>query len=168
MALCRGVAVVLQPMKAILPLLMSFVWADVVLASDAKPPVGIPSDAVGFNGKWYKVYTENVTWKRAKEKCESLKGTLATVPDAATWEFVKTLTPASVWLGASDEATEGVWKWVDGSPVTFTAWVAKQPDNARKAEHFLSTHKGGWNDIKNDGSAGATQVVGFICQWSPR
>jgi len=80
-----------------------------------KPPVGIPADATLFNGKWYRVYIERVPWTRAKEKCKGLGGQLAVVPDEQTWDFLKSRSPAALWLGGTDEETEGVWKWVDGT-----------------------------------------------------
>jgi hypothetical protein len=139
------------------------------VAQAPKPPVGVPADAKHFNGKFYKVYLEKLTWTAAKEKCQRLGGQLCVVPDAATWEFVKTLTPASVWLGASDEKTEGVWEWVDGTAMDFKAWVPSAPNNRASSEHYLSTltlnGMHGWNDINKQGTIGGFLVAGFICQW---
>lgn len=134
-----------------------------------KPPVGVPADAKFFGGKWYRVYVEKgVSWHRARDKCKALGGQLVTVPDAPTWEFVKSLTPASVWMGATDEKTEGVWKWVDGTPVGFTGWIGAGADNSNGREHYLTTHRGGWNDAPNSGSFATFQVVGFLCEWRGR
>jgi hypothetical protein len=131
-----------------------------------KRPLGVPADAQHFNGRWYKVVLEKKSWHAARDKCKDMGGQLVTIPDAQTWEFVKGLTTASVWLGASDEVTEGVWKWVDGTPVSFTSWFTAQPDNARSIEHFLATYKGRWNDVPKSGEfLPSTFVVGFVCQW---
>lgn len=134
-----------------------------------KPPVGVPKDARLHEGKWFKVFLEKLPYPRAVERCRTMGGALASVPDAATWTFIQSLTTASVWLGASDEKTEGVWLWQDGSPVTFSDWYAKQPDNSAGAEHFLSTYKGQWNDTPKNGEFMPKQfVVGFVCQWPAR
>jgi Lectin C-type domain len=134
-----------------------------------KPPVGVPVDAKLFNGKWYRVYIEKgVAWHRAQEKCKALGGQLVTVPDAPTWEFVKSLTPAYVWLGATDEATESVWTWVDGTPMKFADWYANQPDNSGGTEHYLAMWKSKVADIPKHGKVGDQQVVGYICEWKAK
>lgn len=133
-----------------------------------KPPVGIPVDATLFNGKWYRLYLEKgVTWHRAKEKCEQLGGQLVTVPDAATWEFLKTMVGGvQLWLGSTCEVTVGIWKWVDGTPVKYSAWRAGEPNNAGGKEYHLATYKGGWADCPNSGVVGTTfRAQGFICEW---
>ncbi len=130
-----------------------------------KRPLGVPADAKHFNGKWYKVVLEKKTWHAARDKCKEMGGQLCIVPDAATWEFVKTLTTASVWLGATDEEKEAVWKWIDGSEMKFTKWIGGNHDNAGGVEHYLCTHRGEWNDAAKHGRFDSFQVVGFICQW---
>ncbi len=147
-------------------LLFLFALVSFSHAQLPKRPLGVPADAVHFNGRWYKVVLEKKTWHAARDKCREMGGQLCTVPDAATWEFVKGLTTASVWLGATDEATEGVWKWVDGSDVKIGPWFPAQPDNARSIEHYLSIYKGQWNDVPKSGEfLPGTFVVGFVCQW---
>ncbi len=149
-------------------LLLFFVFFAAIAWTEppSKPPIGVPTDAKFFRGKWYRVYLEKVPWNRAQERCKALGGQLVTVPDAETWNFVKGLGgAASVWLGATDEKTEGVWVWSDGTPVTFTAWLGAGPDNAGGAENYLATHRGGWNDVKKSGAFDSFQVVGFICEW---
>lgn len=132
-----------------------------------KRPLGVPADAKAFGGRWYKVVLEKKSWHAARDKCREMGGQLVTVPDAATWDFVKTLSQASVWLGATDEATEGAWKWVDGSDVTFTAWLGAGADN-RGNEDYLCTFRGGWNDARKDGAFDNVQVAGFIVEWGPK
>ncbi len=128
-----------------------------------RPPVGVPADAKPFNGKWYKVFTEKkIQWTAARDKCRSMSGQLVVIPDEPTWAFVKTLTPAHVWLGATDEKVEGVWMWVDGTPMTFTAWYPGEPNGLYDAKQDYAMLKfNSWNDIWNSND----EVVGFICEW---
>lgn len=146
--------------------LSTFVTAQSALK---KVPFGLPAEAKFFNGKWYHVYPAKMDWKNAKQKCESLGGRLVTIPDEATWSFVKTLTNSSVWLGASDEVMEGDWVWVTGLKVTFTKWAVGQPNNKSGEDNYMvmiqcemhDYHKK-WDFIK------ATPIVGFICEWDDR
>lgn len=133
-----------------------------------KPPIGVPADAKQFNGKWYRVYLERLPWNRAKERCVAVGGQFAIVPDESTWAFIKSLSPADLWLGGTDEATEGIWKWVDGTPLTFTAWLGAGPDNSGGNENYIVTRTKGWNDVPKHGNFGAFHAVGFICEWKAK
>jgi hypothetical protein len=125
---------------------------------------GIPSDAKPFNGKWYRVYLERIPWNVAMQRCVALGGQLAVVPDEPTWAFIRSLVKDdSLWLGATDKETEGVWKWVDGTPVVFRAWLPRQPDNSGGNENYLSAFNGGWNDVEIKGRG---RVIGFVCEWT--
>jgi hypothetical protein len=147
--------------------LVSSIWSLGLAQSPAKkPPVGVPTDATLFNGKWYYVYIQKTSWKASKGKCERLGGQLAVVHDEATWAFIKTLSPGvNLWLGASDDNIEGSWVWVDGKPMTFKVWDRDQPDNFRQGEHYLLRWDGKWNDVSEKGSGVHVQVQGFICEW---
>lgn len=133
-----------------------------------KRPLGVPADAKHFNGRWYKVYLEKKSWHAARDKCKELGGQLVTVPDAATWEFVKTLLGGDIqlWLGATDEVTEGRWVWVDGAPVVWGGWRAGEPNNAGGNENFAATYKGAWADCPDSGVVGTIfRAQGYICEW---
>lgn len=145
--------------------LLSLLALCAVAQADPKPPIGVPADARAFNGKWYKVVLEKLTWPAAKQKAEQSGGRLAVIPDEATWGFVKSLSKAPLWLGATDEKTEAEWVWVDGSKMEFTSWYKGQPDNAGGNEHYLATHEGAWNDVPKSGVFGQYKVAGFVCEW---
>jgi serine/threonine protein kinase len=132
--------------------------------SSGKPPLGMPSDAVPFNGKWYRFYPECPTWHAAKEKCERLNGRLAVVTDQATWTFVKGLLGDKwAWLGATDEKSEGVWSWVDGSSMTLKKWQSGEPNNRDAKQHYLKASMKGWRDDPKQSS----EVDGYLCEWKP-
>jgi hypothetical protein len=138
-----------------------------------KVPVGVPSDAQYFGGKWYRLYTDECSWPDAKQRCETrYGGRLAVVPDARTWEFIKTITADKwFWLGATDEVVVGNWKWIDGTAMSFTAWDRGQPDNVGAREHYLHGgfgDSGDWNDAPKDGRIGRRRVVGYVCEWRDR
>jgi hypothetical protein len=136
-------------------------------AARKKPPVGVPQGAQLFDGKWYHVYLERMSWRNARDKCKRLGGQLAVVPDEATGTFLRELSEGlELWLGATDEKVEGLWMWVDGTKMTYKNWSGEGPDNSHGREHFLtlSNDKGLWNDVPEDHK----RVVGYICQWKDR
>lgn len=128
-----------------------------------RPPVGLPSDAVHFKGRWYRVFVEKGGWKRARDRCVMMGGRLAIVPDSPTQAFIKELaSELPLWLGATDEKTDGVWLWIDGSPLTFRLWEEGQPNNGAR-EHFLMiSRNGAWHDAFESEPG----VLGFVCEWT--
>ncbi|CAC5393171.1 VCAN [Mytilus coruscus] len=41
------------------------------------------------------------------------------------------------WLGASDLAQEGAWRWTSGNQVGYSEWASNQPDNASSDQNCL-------------------------------
>lgn len=126
-----------------------------------KPPVGVPADATHFNGKWYRTYLEKTTWKRAQEKCRTLGGHLACVPDAPTQAFISEYAKGlELWIGATDEKVEGQWLWVDGTAMKYKAWGKNEPTLSRNDNFTLIGTDGRWYDAPDN-----WPCVGFICEW---
>lgn len=72
--------------------------------------------------------------------------------------------PAMQMLGATKERSE-VWKWVDGSALTFQPWERGQPNDLKGRENFLAMGpKGTWYDVAE--SDDWTQ--GYICEWKAK
>ena len=116
-----------------------------------------------FGGHTFKYYSSAKTWSNAKTACENLGGHLATSTSAEKNTFLFSLISTNTWLGATDEASEGTWKWVTGETWSYTNWASGQPDNSSKKEHYLEFNLGFGNRVWNDISATTTQ--GYICEW---
>jgi hypothetical protein len=72
-----------------------------------------------------------------------------------------------LWLGASDADSEGTWRWIDGTPLTFTAWRSGEARGASFDEDYLFTDSTGWADTANQGPAGTLpNVDGYLCEWN--
>jgi len=56
-----------------------------------------------------------------------------------------------LWIGFTDEAQEGTWKWISGESVTFTNWNSGEPNNSNGNEDYAQLIKstGLWNDARH-------------------
>ena len=65
------------------------------------------------------------------------------------------------WIGLDDIVEEGVYMWVDGTPLDWAQWANNEPNNSGNEDcnHFASWAGGSWNDIPCD------RDMAFICQY---
>jgi hypothetical protein len=137
------------------------------------PGADPPGDATAFEGHSYKFYREVMTWHQAKRRCEELGGHLAVVGSDAENGFIMALAKSGignvgqwdgVWLGATDEAKEGDWRWNDGAKVSFSKWAPNQPNNGQNSEHYLLLWllREVWVDQPDRSKH---HVAYFVCEW---
>jgi hypothetical protein len=126
---------------------------------------------MGPNGHLYQRIDTGLTWHNARDYCANLGAHLVTIGSQEENQSVYELLPWG-WLGATDEATEGVWEWVTGEPWTFTDWAPGEPNNCCPPshcggsgctpEHYLTfwgdPYPSQWNDVP-DG------ISFFVCEW---
>ncbi|MBU3735075.1 MAG: hypothetical protein FGM60_05685 [Candidatus Planktophila sp.] len=166
------------------------------------------SDAIAFNstnGHYYQYVSTAVTWNSAyntittngsvnRSTCyysfNGMCGYFATSTSAQENSFITSKVGTSAaWLGGSDNASEGVWKWVDdkapsgergvqfsdqrlspirtglgvGSPATYVNWNNNEPNDSGSDEDALQIVTGGsgnWNDLPTTGS-----TMGYIVEY---
>lgn len=103
------------------------------------------------------------TWADARTFCMQFAADLVVLDDQAEQDFLlgQPLPAAPVvYIGLSDEAVEGTFEWVDGTPLGFMAWGMGEPNDALDGEDCaqLGVPTGVWNDIAC-ATAGA-----FVCE----
>ncbi|MGN0613226.1 MAG: lectin-like protein, partial [Porcipelethomonas sp.] len=151
---------------------------------------GVPSGAVEYNGHYYMVFNNSISWIYAKEYCELMGGHLATVADAEEQEVVESVAKActdaeNFWIGGyCTKEDPDTWMWVDGTPFEYTNWDVNQPDYHQSEEYYIrftnkdiqyeswTAYMGKWNDCANEasgnnskGDAVSIQTFAFICEW---
>jgi uncharacterized repeat protein (TIGR02543 family) len=101
------------------------------------------------------------TWAQAKAHAESQGGMLATFASQEEWDIAMRsigedalLDLGGLWIGATDEATEGTWKWITGESLTFDLWETGQPDNFNNSDHAavagdMGGNMGRWYDFRS-------------------
>jgi hypothetical protein len=106
------------------------------------------------NGHRY-IGATTTTWAAAEALAQALGGHLVSIQDEVENEFVRVEfgnalgVDRRVWIGFTDEGSEGSWHWSDGTKVGFTNWNPGEPNNSGGAEHYaeLLGSSGRWNDL---------------------
>jgi uncharacterized repeat protein (TIGR02543 family) len=108
----------------------------------------------------FSVVSGSRTWAQAKAHAETQGGTLATFANEDEWNLAMQsigtdalLDIGGLWIGATDEAVEGTWRWVTGEPFVFTRWETGQPDNLNNSDYAavagdLGGTSGKWYDYR--------------------
>ncbi len=133
-------------------------------------------------GHYYEYVADlGISWKDARNKAEQrtyngLQGYLATLTSSEEAQLCGEQADGAGWIGGTDEAIEGIWKWVTGPEglnggvifwngdasgftTTFANWNINQPDNAHGGPGEDYVHitdpsvgtRGAWNDLRVEG-----------------
>ncbi|MFK8185231.1 MAG: lectin-like protein [Phormidesmis sp.] len=111
------------------------------------------TEAAGYqyNGSTYFLTERAVTWEEAQADALLLGGNLVTINDAAEDKWLTETFGANgaYWMGLSDSAEEGVFRWASGEAVTYTNWAAGEPDDFQGTQDYGRinyTDSLQWND----------------------
>ncbi|XP_063422180.1 macrophage mannose receptor 1-like isoform X2 [Mytilus trossulus] len=114
---------------------------------------------------------KNMTATAARTECQRRGGYLATVNSRDEQNFIQANLPrpmkglflgGSYWIGLSDRVVENYFVWDDGTPVLYTNWNSKEPNNWRNMnEDCVSVwlQGRGWNDMPCN-----TVSQGYVCR----
>ncbi|XP_052320935.1 CD209 antigen-like protein C isoform X2 [Oncorhynchus keta] len=82
-----------------------------------------------FDSSLYFISTEKKTWKQSRQDCLERGADLVIINSREEQTFLFNLNKR-LWIGLTDSDNEGIWKWVDGTPLITGYWYYPQPDNA--------------------------------------
>lgn len=102
-----------------------------------------------LSGSYY-LCTETQDWNTAENACEGLGGTLAIITSSSENTTVSDLSTTPTWIGATDQAEEGVWMEPDGvTTIGYENWTSGEPDGG-SSSNCASINEGGrrgyWGD----------------------
>lgn len=137
----------------------------------------IPVKTSSYNGHYYSVFNDDLSWNEAKTVCEKMGGHLVTIGSLNENNFVKNLVASQskgvYWIGAKLSASS--WSWVTGEAFSYKNWAAGQPSGGENYAEIYSRQTqtalaGSWNDV-NEGSSDisyySTKNTGYICEFEP-
>jgi large repetitive protein len=90
-----------------------------------------------------------MTWAQAEAYAQTLGGHLVTVNDAAEqqWLTQSFSWVGAVWIGLTDQATEGTWAWSSGASAGYLNWGGGEPWNQgdSSVDAAYMTTDGSWH-----------------------
>lgn len=141
----------------------------------------MPSKIVHFQGHTYEIMLSAQSWTEADQTARNSGGYLAKITSAAENAAIFKLAKANydavdsiyiapdggngcyVWLGGTDSAREGVWRWSDGSQISnYSNWGSgngvSEPDNYNNIQDHLAMGLDGWPQ--------PSQSIGTAGEWN--
>jgi probable HAF family extracellular repeat protein len=160
-------------------------WPD-----GSEAPVVRWNESAGGNGHAYELVHETLSWTDARAAAASrtppggyLPGQLLTISEAAENAFVWSSFAEAGWMGFSDEAVEGEWRWIDDTPgiwqdpavfaspvqTAYVRWAPDEPndegDEGGSGEDFGQF---AWFDERwNDGTADVGNMSTYYVEYEP-
>ena len=104
-----------------------------------------------YNGSQYTL-TNLGTWQQAQAQAQSLGGNLVTINSQEEQDWLVSTFGGNeeLWIGLTDEVTEGQFNWASNETSTYTNWFPGQPDNGGpQGEDYVVMNFGAagqWND----------------------
>ena len=148
---------------------MGFVLLRYLAKQAADVETNIPSDVFEYNGHSYYLYSGVAqTWEEAQAYCQARGGHLAVINDAnentALFNYMKSSGYSNAYFGLSDDVIEGIWHWIDGSPLSYANWASGEPNGRQSENYGMFYYK--FDDGKwNDGDGKIDSYSSLICEW---
>ena len=98
-----------------------------------------------YNGHWYLITPDYMSWTAAEAYAQSVGGHLATINDQAEQDWLQATFTQSAWIGINDEAAPGTYVWSSGQPVTYANWT----NNQTNTYGYLNTNNGLWYTLSS-------------------
>ncbi|XP_042882020.1 perlucin-like isoform X2 [Penaeus japonicus] len=130
-----------------------------------------PTPFVSVMGECFSLSRTRLPWHHARHYCLGMGGDLATPSFlyALKTYILEREGDADVWVGGTDEGSEGHWSWInsneDGTNTTIPPhhWAPDQPDNGEgDGEHCLILQK---NIHPPLADSSCERYLSFVCQY---
>ncbi|XP_074624213.1 macrophage mannose receptor 1-like isoform X2 [Acropora palmata] len=124
----------------------------------ASGPIVCPPGWILWNSSCYYFSNDSLSskmsWQESVQACRTTRGgDLVSIHSASENNFIEStiiLRKSSLffWIGLNDLGLESSFKWSDGSPVQYTNYALREPNDYFKQEDCIEMHRpfGIWND----------------------
>ncbi|KAL7855607.1 hypothetical protein AOLI_G00192110 [Acnodon oligacanthus] len=125
-----------------------------------------PAGWTKFMSSCYYMSFFGKTWEQSRQDCRMKGADLVIINSREEQIFVSGL-GRTLWIGLTDQAVEGHWKWVDGTSLGTGYWLPGEPNNAHyQSENCAEVvHRVGssdtlssWNDVP------CSRAISWICE----
>ena len=116
-----------------------------------------------YNGSKY-LLTGPGTWQQAQAQAQSLGGNLVTINNQAEQDWLVSTfgVTEDLWIGFTDEVTEGQYKWASSETSTYTNWSPGEPNNSENEDYVEIIGNGKWNDLPSTSSRRGIVEIKFF------
>jgi hypothetical protein len=139
-------------------------------AVDARPCNGGDAHMMGPSS-CFLWFAGPLPFAQAQTQCAAIASHLAFIRTAGDDAVVEAMVGMrAAYIGATDQATEGTFLWLDGSAVTFTNWRAGEPNNGGGIQEedcaVIAGDQGpGWDDRPCTQQPGGAGSYAYLCQY---
>ena len=117
------------------------------------------------NGHAYVRSRQSLYWHDARTEAKKFGGDLVVINDLKEYFWLlRSEFYGTYWLGLTDEASEGSWRWVDGSYLAsndFESWAPNEPNNNGEEDYATINLDPDWRYVLNDVS-GVELIPGIV------
>ncbi len=114
----------------------------------------LPTDAVFRSdyGAWYWLTDTATTWSNAELRAQQYGGHLVSISDSSKNSWLRSQFVGSFWLGLVRDCCSCGWRWVNGTPFSYTRWASGEPNCSGGNEFYGQMRDDDyWNDLPNAG-----------------
>lgn len=117
---------------------------------DASPPCATMGGfTIAETGSCYMLGDSVFSWQDARNFCQAWGADLVEIGSLEENTALAERIDGSVWIGATDQDQEGVFRWVGGAPLGYAGWSFNQPNNLQGNEDCTELREVDerWSDV---------------------
>ncbi|KAI3355671.1 hypothetical protein L3Q82_004263 [Scortum barcoo] len=80
--------------------------------------------------------TTSASWEQSRRDCRDKGADLVVIESYEEQELLTKIIKKDTWIGLNDREKEGVWKWIDETPLTQAYWWNRKPDNGGVSQQW--------------------------------